>query len=111
MRPNLSSVAEAAEWARVIAGPIAAGAAPEDRAYLAEAADAAAAIDWAGDPWRALTTALKASTGRKGRALFLPLRRALTGLNHGPDMAALLPLIGRERATERLRAAASSGEV
>jgi len=35
--------------------------------------------------------------------LFLPLRQALTGMDHGPDMAALLPLIGRERALERLR--------
>jgi len=48
---------------------------------------------------------LKAETGRKGKALFLPLRRALTGRDHGPDMAALLPLIGRERALARLSAA------
>ena len=59
-------------------------------------------IDWATDPWHALTGALKATTGRKGKTLFLPLRRALTGLDHGPDMAALLPLIGRERALARL---------
>jgi glutamyl-tRNA synthetase len=45
---------------------------------------------------------LKEETGRKGRALFLPLRQALTGRDHGPDMAALLPLIGRERALHRL---------
>ena len=59
-------------------------------------------IDWSADPWHALTAALKDATGRKGKALFLPLRRALTGRDHGPDMAALLPLIGRERALERL---------
>ena len=40
--------------------------------------------------------------GRKGKTLFLPLRRALTGLDHGPDMAQLLPLIGREEALRRL---------
>ncbi|MBW8911538.1 MAG: glutamate--tRNA ligase, partial [Sphingomonas sp.] len=45
---------------------------------------------------------LKDATGRKGKSLFLPLRRALTGMDHGPDMAALLPLIGRDRALERL---------
>jgi glutamyl-tRNA synthetase len=45
---------------------------------------------------------LKAATGRTGKALFLPLRRALTARDHGPDMAALLPLIGRDRAIERL---------
>jgi glutamyl-tRNA synthetase len=44
---------------------------------------------------------------RKGKALFLPLRLALTGREHGPDMAALLPLIGRDRALARLAAAAS----
>ena len=49
--------------------------------------------------------ALKDATGRKGKALFLPLRLALTGREHGPDMAALLPLIGRDAALERLRAA------
>ena len=48
--------------------------------------------------------ALKTATGRKGKALFMPLRQALTGLDHGPDMAALLPLIGREPALQRLRA-------
>jgi glutamyl-tRNA synthetase len=102
IRPNLSTVAEAADWWRVVEGPIVPAVAAEDRAYLAEAHAAAAAIDWAGDPWHALTDRLKAETGRKGRALFLPLRRALTGQDHGPDMAALLPLIGRERALARL---------
>ncbi len=102
VRPNLHTVAEAADWQRVIDGPIAAASA--DREYLAEAAAAAAAIGWDDDPWHALTGALKERTGRKGKALFLPLRQALTGLDHGPDMAALLPLIGRERAIERLRA-------
>ena len=107
VRPNLTRVAEAADWWQVIEGPVAAPARDDEtRAYLAEAAAAAEALDWAGDPWHALTGALKATTGRKGKALFLPLREALTGLDHGPDMAALLPLIGRERAVARLRAAA-----
>ncbi|UVO51084.1 glutamate--tRNA ligase [Sphingomonas sp. SUN019] len=102
VRPNLSTVAEAANWWRVIEGPIVPQVADEDRGYLAEAARVTGAMDWAGDPWHALTAALKETTGRKGKALFLPLRLALTGLDHGPDMAALLPLIGRERAARRL---------
>lgn len=106
VRPNLERVSEAAEWWHVIEGPIAPDVADEDRDYLRVAADTAARIDWSADPWHALTGALKEATGRKGKPLFLPLRRALTGLDHGPDMAALLPLIGRERALERLRAAA-----
>ena len=102
VRPNLSTVAEAADWWHVIEGPIHVDADPADGDFLAEAARVAGEIDWAGDPWHALTGTLKASSGRNGKALFLPLRRALTGLDHGPDMKALLPLIGRERAIERL---------
>jgi glutamyl-tRNA synthetase len=105
IRPNLTTVAEAGDWWHVVEGPIAPAIAGEDRAYLAQAHAAAAEIDWTGDPWHALTGRLKAETGRKGRALFLPLRLALTGRDHGPDMAALLPLIGRERALERLASA------
>jgi glutamyl-tRNA synthetase len=102
IRPNLSTVAEAADWWRVVEGPIAATIAEEDRPFLAQAADIAATLDWS-NPWPALTGALKEATGRKGRALFLPLRLALTGREHGPDMAALLPLIGKENALDRLR--------
>ncbi|RJF93774.1 glutamate--tRNA ligase [Sphingomonas cavernae] len=107
VRPNLETVVQAADWWAVVEGPIAASdIGDEDRTYLVEAARAAAQIDWSADPWHALTGALKETTGRKGKPLFLPLRRALTGRDHGPDMAALLPLIGRDRALARLAAAA-----
>jgi glutamyl-tRNA synthetase len=104
IRPNLETVAGAAEWWQVIAGPVDAPADPDDRPFLDAAAAVAATIDWSSDPWHALTAALKATSGRKGRALFHPLRRALTGRDSGPDMAALLPLIGREQAIARLSA-------
>ena len=107
IRPNLSHVGDAGEWWRIVTGPVElpdldAG----DRAYLAVAEQVFGARDWGDDAWRALTGALKEQTGRKGKALFLPLRRALTGLDHGPDMAAMLPLIGKDAVLERLRAAA-----
>jgi len=103
IRPNLNTVAEAAEWWRVVTGPILAPAFDaESRAFLDQAAGVAATLDWAVDPWSALTGALKDATGRKGKALFLPLRQALTGMDHGPDMKALLPLIGRDEAVRRL---------
>jgi glutamyl-tRNA synthetase len=54
------------------------------------------------ETWKAWTTEVRARTGAKGRGLFMPLRLALTGLEHGPDLAGLLPLIGRERAARRL---------
>jgi glutamyl-tRNA synthetase len=104
VRGNLERVSDAADWWRVVTGPVEAlPVAEEDRAFLTRAAEVAGDLPWA-DPWAELTGALKAETGRKGKALFLPLRRALTGMDHGPDMAALLPLIGRTRAIERLAA-------
>jgi glutamyl-tRNA synthetase len=104
VRPNLDTVADAHGWWRVIEGPVE----PppfddEDRAFLAEAASH---LSWGDDPWGELTAALKETTGRKGKALFMPLRFALTGRDHGPDMHALLPLIGEAEARARLEAAA-----
>ncbi|GAB4476102.1 MAG: glutamate--tRNA ligase [Erythrobacter tepidarius] len=104
IRPNLVRVGEAADWWRLVTGPIAPPElSREDRAFVAEAA---AALVWSEDPWGALTARLKQITGRKGRALFLPLRQALTGMDHGPDMGELLPLIGESEARARLQAAA-----
>ena len=107
IRANLATVAEAAEWWAVVAGPVAAPAMPEDADYLGEAARVAERIEWERNPWAALTEALKVASGRRGKALFLPLRRALTGRDHGPEMAALLPLIGRAESIARLKAAAA----
>ena len=103
IRPNLDYLNEAASWWQVIQGPIDAPA-PEgdDAAFLTEARSALAALDWSDTIWKDWTGTLKDQTGRKGKTLFLPLRRALTGMDHGPDMGELLPLIGRDRALERL---------
>lgn len=103
IRPNLTTVAEAADWVAVFDGPFVPPVPEEaDRPVLAAAASAAANLDWSADSWRALTDAVKSATGAKGRALFLPLRRALTGRDHGPDMAELLPLIAKDQAIARL---------
>lgn len=105
VRPNLAHIGEAADWWRLVTGPIALPRLEEeDRAYLAEAA---AALEWSDDPWHSLTDALKSRTGRKGKQLFLPLRQALTGLDHGPDMSELLPLIGEDEVRARLERAAA----
>ena len=100
IRPNLGKFADVQDWAKVITGPIAplvddADFAAKAAALLPEVLDEAS--------WGAWTGAVKAETGAKGRALFLPLRRALTGLDHGPEMGGLLPLIGRERVLLRLQ--------
>jgi glutamyl-tRNA synthetase len=107
IRPNLKIVAEAGDWWDILHGHVEQPAADEDRAFLAAAAEAAESLDWAESPWAGLVARLKETTGRAGKPLFHPLRRALTGRDSGPEMAALLPLIGREQAIARLRAAAS----
>lgn len=92
IRPNLAHIDEARDWWNVVTGPVTAPTFDDEtRAFLAQAAKTAASLDWSADPWRALTATLKDGTGRKGKALFLPLRQALTGHDHGPEMAALLP--------------------
>ena len=68
--------------------------------------EALGAIDWSEAPWPQLVSTLKERTGRAGKALFRPLRLALTGRESGPEMAALLPLIGPEKVALRLKVAA-----
>ncbi len=104
VQPNVATIGEVGEWWRLVTGPIEQPEfSDEDRTYLAQAAQS---LEWGDDPWAALTGALKEATGRKGKALFLPLRQALTGMNHGPDMGELLPLIGESEARSRLERAA-----
>jgi len=107
IRPNLEIIGQAADWWRIVTGPFEAPAPDmEDRDFLSTAHRLLADMDFDGGAWRALTEALKGQTGRKGKALFLPLRRALTGMDHGPDMGQMLSLIGKEAALARLSSGA-----
>ena len=107
---NIDHLGEISDWLPVLYGDIPA---PElddsDRAFLAQAVEAAKCVDWSSDPWSQLTAALKERTDRKGKTLFRPLRLALTGRESGPEMAPLVARIGRERALARLKAAAGRG--
>jgi len=108
LRGNLERISDFSEWHQVIAGDIAPPSLTGDeRGLVAKAAEFAATLDWSNDPWHALADALKSSTGQRGRALFHPLRLALTGRDSGPEMAGLLRRIGKERALVRLSAAAN----
>ena len=69
----------------------------------ARAADLLPPEPWDQDTWPGFTKAVGAATGLKGKALFHPLRLALTGQEHGPELKKLLPLIGRARALARLK--------
>ena len=98
VRGNLDRVADAVEWWRILRdGPQEKPAfSPEDAAFLAAAFDELPPEPWDRETWKLWTGRLKETTGRKGRALFMPLRLALTGREQGPELADLLPLLGRE---------------
>ncbi|WP_267356360.1 MULTISPECIES: glutamate--tRNA ligase [unclassified Methylobacterium] len=100
VRANLNRVAEAAEWWRVVAGSV--EPVLSEPAVIAAAQDSLPPEPFGPETWKAWTTEIRTRTGAKGKGLFMPLRLALTGLEHGPDLAGLLPLIGRDRAARRL---------
>ncbi len=100
VRANLDRLADAQLWWNVVNGTVQ----PliENETLLAAALRLLPAPDWHEGIWGAWTAAVAAETGLKGKALFMPLRKALTGQEHGPDMKTLLPLIGYARAAKRL---------
>ncbi len=102
IRGNLDLLPEAKHWWEVVHGRIAPPEPGEDAEFLRAAREALPPEPWDEATWARWTDALKAGTGRKGKALFLPLRLALTGEDHGPDIKTLLPLIGRAKVLERL---------
>jgi glutamyl-tRNA synthetase len=106
VRGNLDLLSEARGWWDVVAGEIVPPPMDGEGDFLRQAAQILPPEPWDREVWRAWTDALKQATGRKGRALFMPLRLALTGEDHGPELRELLPLIGRVRAMQRLRVAA-----
>jgi glutamyl-tRNA synthetase len=75
---------------------------PTDADFAKQAATLLPPEPWDQTTWTKLVDAVKAATGRKGKALFMPLRLALTGREHGPELTGLLPLIGRNKAEKRL---------
>ena len=100
VRGNLQKFSDVIEMATIVRGPVT----PmiEDAAF---AAAALAALPETIDEtlWPVWTNAVKEATGAKGKALFMPLRMMITGQQHGPDMATLAPMIGRERIVKRLK--------
>jgi glutamyl-tRNA synthetase len=101
VRGNVEKLAEVKIWQDVISNAKSVIAA-EDAEFIAASKALLPAEPWDGTTWKTWTEAVKTATGRKGKTLFMPLRLALTGLEHGPELAALLPLIGRETAFARL---------
>lgn len=100
VRANLVLMPDVVEWANVVRGPIT----PVigDAAFAAAAASVLPAGPYDAATWPAFVDAVKQKTGAKGKALFMPLRQALTGMDHGPEMAPIFALIGPEKARARL---------
>lgn len=98
VRGNLDRLSDASAWWRVVRdGPSEkVEFSEEDFDFLNRAFDLLPEEPWAPDVWKRWTNAVKEATGRKGKGLFMPLRLALTGLPSGPELADLLPLLGRE---------------
>jgi len=95
---------EARRWWEVVAGEISPPELPGNSAVLRAAADTLPVEPWDDTTWKPWTAAIIEATGVKGRDLFHPLRLALTGEEQGPEMAKLLPLIGRVQVARRLAA-------
>jgi glutamyl-tRNA synthetase len=100
VRGNLAVLAEAKAWWDVVSGKL--QPVIEDAKLCREAAALLPPEPWDETTWSAWSAAVKDATGAKGKALFRPLRLALTGREHGPELKELLPLIGRARALQRL---------
>lgn len=97
VRGNLDRLAEAADWWRILRdGPPDYEIAGEDRDFVREAFDLLPPAPWSHDTFKAWMDQVKTATGRKGKALFLPIRLAITGRQSGPELADLLPLLGPE---------------
>ncbi len=105
VRANLVLFKDVSAFVRVVDGPI--DPVVPDAAFASAAAEVLPTGAYDATTWQAFTNAVKEKTGAKGKALFMPLRQALTGMDHGPEMAALFPLIGEERARKRLQGQAA----
>ncbi len=109
VRGNLEVMADTELWWRVVKGPVEGEMRPEDAPVLDAAVEFLPDGPWTEDTWtpetwKAWTGAIREKTGVKGRDLFMPIRVALTGERHGPELRDLLSLIGRDEVLSRLMA-------
>jgi glutamyl-tRNA synthetase len=93
VRDNINTLDEVADWWALMRD----GATPlvddEDRAFVADAFAMLPPLPYTTETWGTWTTAVKEATGRKGKTLFMPLRKAVTGRARGPEMADVMPLL------------------
>lgn len=104
VRGNVKKLAEVGQWWQIVHG---AGFAPviNDADLLKTAAELLPPEPWSEETWGQWTKEIAAKTGKKGKDLFMPLRLALTALEHGPELKKLLPLLGEKKVKMRLTSA------
>lgn len=104
VRANLKKVSDVSEWVDMVHKKPANALSADEKEFVAKAASVLPEGTLSATSWNDWITAIKPTTDRKGKELFMPLRRALTGMDHGPELGALLPLLGREEVLSRLAA-------
>ena len=102
IRGNIKALAEADTWWRIVHDETSGKPESGDADFRAQAASLLPPEPWDTTTWDSWIAAIKERTGRKGKDLFMPLRLALTGMEHGPELKTMLPLLGRERVLKRL---------
>jgi glutamyl-tRNA synthetase len=103
IRANLSNLREVKFWWEICKNPLAKIENEQDLAFLKTAFELLPSGEFDHSTWQNWTQQISATTGKKGRELFMPLRIALTGLDYGPEMKLLLALIGRQEVIKRLK--------
>lgn len=100
VRANLKRVDEISEWWEICKMPLE----PliDDADFTKQASELLPTGVWDENTWGQWTSAIKDATGRKGKQLFMPIRKALTARESGPELKVILPLIGREKTLKRL---------
>ncbi len=104
VRTNIEKLEDVKTWALVVNNPIDSSLDENDKEYTANAAELLPPAPWDENTFNHWISKVKESTDRKGKTLFMPLRQALTGMDHGPELPVLLPLLGPDKTKERLKA-------
>jgi glutamyl-tRNA synthetase len=102
IQANLKNITEVKMWWDILHGEVVADLNSEDRAFVRETLALLPVENWNESTWDDWLAAIKPTTQRKGKELFMPIRKALTGLDHGPEFKKLLPLLGRDKVLKRL---------
>ncbi|MEM9469385.1 MAG: glutamate--tRNA ligase [Pseudomonadota bacterium] len=104
IRPNLEKLKDSKEWWEMVNGNVTPVIDADDRDFAAQASELLPPSPWDENTWNEWIGKVKESSGRKGKTLFMPIRKALTGMEHGPELPNLLPLLGPEKTKARLTA-------